>query len=290
VELSGRFDTLAPVLARIHPLILPGIIALSMALAGCKTTGVQDATPRDRTWAFPQDKLPAERLKSIGDTWTNSIGMKFTYIPAGEFDMGSPPTEADRDDDETLHHVKITRPFMMATTPVTQAQWAALMGDNPSAFQGDDLPVEEIPWRLAVTFCEKLSKTESKHYRLPTEAEWEYACRAGTQTPFGGSNKLAEMGWYSGNSEGRTHRVARKKPNAWGLYDMHGNVWQWCFDGYGPYAGDAVDPKGVNNTLLRVLRGGSWYYFAQNCRCAFRNRNLVDNRNQNIGFRVCLDF
>jgi formylglycine-generating enzyme required for sulfatase activity len=167
---------------------------------------------------------------------SNKLGMKFIRIEAGEFMMGSPETEVGRQNDETLHHVKITKPFMMAMTTVTQAQWKAVMGNNPSSHLGDDFPVDTVSWNDAVAFCEKLSAKEGKHYRLPTEAEWEYACRAGTQTTYGGTNNLDEMGWYAENSAfhgtRQSHPVAQKKPNAWGLYDMHGNIWQWTADGY----------------------------------------------------------
>ena len=189
---------------------------------------------------------------------TNTLGMQFVHVAPGEFLMGSPPAEQGRKSEETLHHVKITKPFLMATTAVTQAQWSAVMGSNPSKFHGDNRPVETVSWNDAVAFCEKLSAKEGKHFRLPTEAEWEYACRAGTQTAFGGTNNLDEMGWHKDNSNDQTHPVAQKKPNAWGLYDMQGNVHQWCSDGYGPYGGDAVDPKGANDARTRVVRGGAW--------------------------------
>jgi formylglycine-generating enzyme required for sulfatase activity len=219
----------------------------------------------------------------------NALGIKFVRIEPGEFDMGSPTSEGDRQDNETLHHVKITAPFLMAATAVTQAQWRAVMGTNPSQFHGDDRPVEMVSWDDAVAFCQKLSAKEGKHYRLPTEAQWEYACRAGTQTAYAGTGKLEEMGWYQGNSDKQSHPVARKKPNAWGLYDMHGNIWQWCSDGDGPYAGDAVDPKGADNKSSRVIRGGSWDNSAKRCRAAFRLSSAPDIRSHNVGFRLCLD-
>src|SRR5665213_367451 len=150
----------------------------------------------------------------------NSIGMKFAYIPAGEFDMGSPASEPGRNLDEALHHVKITKPFMIATTTITQAEWKTVMKNNPSHFLGDNRPVEQISWSDAATFCEKLGATEGKHYRLPTEAEWEYACRGGTQTAFSfGNSSLGDFAWYSANSGKQTHDVGTKKPNLWGLYD-----------------------------------------------------------------------
>ena len=163
--------------------------------------------------------------------------MKLVVIPAGEFTMGSPTTEAGRGGNEILHHVRITKPFLMAMTAVTQAQWRAVMGNNPSNFKGEDHPVEQVSWNDAVTFCQKLSAKEGKHYRLPTEAEWEYACRAGTQTPYGfGDGNLDDFAWSTGNSGNQTHNVATRKANHWGLYDMQGNVLQFCSDSYGPYS------------------------------------------------------
>jgi formylglycine-generating enzyme required for sulfatase activity len=220
---------------------------------------------------------------------TNKLGIKFIRIERGEFDMGSPDTEAGREANETPHHVKITKPFLMAATPVTQAQWKAVMGTNPSHSKGDDRPVDTVSWNDAVAFCEKLSINERRHYRLPTEAEWEYACRAGTQTPFAGTGELADMGWFSSNSDQQTHPVAQKKPNDWGLYDMHGNVWQWCSDGYGPYGGDAVDPKGAKDTTSRMNRGGGWSEVPSHCRAAYRKWNAPGAWDGRIGFRICLD-
>jgi formylglycine-generating enzyme required for sulfatase activity/serine/threonine protein kinase len=248
---------------------------------------------------------PAPAISNSSGAVTNSIGMKLVPIPAGEFMMGSPADEKGRFDGETLHKVKITRPFMMAATTVTQAQWKAVMGVNPSFFRaspegsttpreknftmkGDDLPVEQVSWNDAVAFCEKLGAKEGRHYRLPTEAEWEYACRAGTQTPFG-DGRLDEVAWYGANSGKLPHDVATKKPNRWGLYDMIGNVWQWCSDGYGPYGGDAIDPQGGDDTSMRITRGGSWVFPPSNCRAAMRRKFAPVNRNSDVAFRVCMD-
>jgi formylglycine-generating enzyme required for sulfatase activity len=223
---------------------------------------------------------------------TNSLGMTLVYIPAGTFLMGSPAEEAGRSDDELQHSVTLTKPFFMAATPVTQAQWEAVMGSRPSNFQGDNLPVEQVSYDEAAEFCRKLSVKENKHYRLPTEAEWEYACRAGTNTPYNtGSdeNALGEAGWYSANSGGQTHPVGQKQHNAWGLYDMHGNVWQWCSDWYGTYPnGQTTDPRGAATVRDRVLRGGSWHDPAQRCRSARRRYSAPDAHYYSIGFRVVM--
>jgi formylglycine-generating enzyme required for sulfatase activity len=242
--------------------------------------------------AFAGENAPT--AQRVGDTIINKIGMKFAYIPAGEFMMGSPAGEKERIPDETQHRVKISKSFMLGVHEVTLAQWKTVMGDNPTQFEDPDLPVERVTWDDAVKFCQKLSEKEGKRYRLPTEAEWEYACRAGTKTMYyaGDEEKdLAEAGWYLGNAEMRTHPVGQKKPNAWGLYDMHGNVLEWCGDWYGEYAkADAVDPIGPNDGTLRVLRGGSWFPITRLCRAAHRSKHTPDYRYNFIGFRVTMDF
>jgi formylglycine-generating enzyme required for sulfatase activity len=174
--------------------------------------------------------------------------MAFASIPAGEFLMGSGKTEDGHSSDETQHRVRFVDDILMGVHPVTQAQWQGVMGNNPSIFKGMNRPVENISWHDALAFCQKLGEMERKRYRLPTEAEWEYACRAGTTTPYYtgiGKPALGEAGWYSGNSGAETHSVGDKRPNAWGLYDMHGNVWELCSDWYDEYPMvDAVNPQG----------------------------------------------
>ncbi len=225
-------------------------------------------------------------------TSINSVGMKFVLIPSGEFTMGSPASEKDRDSDETQHKVKITKPFYMQTTEVTQAQWKAVMGNNPSHFKGDNLPVEQVSWDDVQEFLKKLSAKEGAKYRLPTEAEWEYACRGGSTTRFcfgDDESKLGEYAWYGANSDSKTHPVEMKKPNAWGLYDMHGNVCEWCSDWYDKdyYSkSPANDPQGPASGSHRVLRGGCWGDIAGVCRSAFRRWNWPADRDYGIGFRV----
>ncbi|MEZ4529262.1 MAG: formylglycine-generating enzyme family protein, partial [Desulfobacterales bacterium] len=206
--------------------------------------------------------------------------------------MGSPKDEPGRSDDEILHKVTLTKGFFMQTTQVTQGQWKNLMGSNPSHFKqgGDNCPVESVSWNDVQEFIAKLNQKTGQTYRLPTEAEWEYACRAGSETAFcfgDDKSQLEHYAWYDRNSGGRTHPVAQRKPNAWGLYDMHGNVWEWCADWYGYYPTDAVtDPTGSSTGPNRVRRGGSWDNAARGCRSASRGIARPGYRISILGFRV----
>jgi len=232
---------------------------------------------------------------------TNSLGMTFVFIKPGTFMMGSPSGETGRFDNETQHQVTLTRGFYMQTTEVTQGQWQAAMGSNPSYFKncGSDCPVEQVSWNDAQEFIRRLNQKESGNsYRLPTEAEWEYAARAGTTTPFNTGNCLSTdqanyNGEYplSGCSKGEyrktTVRAGAFSPNAWGLYDMHGNVWEWCQDWKGDYpSGSVTDPSGSLSGSYRVNRGGSWYSDARNCRSAYRYFSAPGYRNYGLGFRL----
>ena len=225
------------------------------------------------------------------DIFTNSIGMKFVYIPPGTFMMGSPEDEPGRDKDEKLHEVTLTKGFYLQTTEVTQKQWSEIMGENPSSVKFDDCPVECVTWHKAQRFIDAINQIETNsQYRLPTEAEWEYAARAGTQTPFYyGDFMTRDQGNYdvyaindfvnyriNANILGiswNTRPVASFQPNAWGLYDMHGNVREWCQDWYGVYSSGAVtDPTGPLSGSMRVTRGGCWYANVSDCRSASRFR------------------
>jgi formylglycine-generating enzyme required for sulfatase activity len=237
---------------------------------------------------------------------TNSIGMKLALIPAGEFVMGSPPTEAGRNADEgPQHRVTISRPFYMGVFEVTQEQYEQITHRNPSRFNrsnggGPNHPVETVSWNDAVEFCRKLSALASERragrvYRLPTEAEWEYAARAGTSSPyFYDVSKMDDYAWHTGNSGGKTHEVGRRQPNPWGLYDISGNVWEWCADykeNY-PDAGLAVDPSGPKTGSSRVFRGGCWMSSRREwLRTAHRSLFGVgpERAQANIGFRVVCD-
>lgn len=317
-----------------------------LALAGVCAIGAEAP-------GAPSAAVPATP-KAVGDTWTNSHGMKFAYIPAGEFVMGSPEKEAGRRDDEKQHQVKLTKPFLLGVFEVTQGQWKAVMGggtamrggggssvggggsglgggstlgggsgmgggsssvggsrgsvaagNTPSFYSGDDnLPVEEVSWLDATSFCQRLS-TDGRRYRLPTEAEWEYACRAGSATPFSMgetistdeanfNGKYPYGGGPKGVSREKTMPVGSFKANAWGLYDMHGNVWEWCADTFGDYpAGAVTDPgAGTGDTdrlVSHVMRGGSFGYLPENCRSAIRHGVEAKSTSSDVGFRVAVD-
>ena len=246
------------------------------------------------------DQARAQAPKEI----TNSIGMKLVLIPKGTFMMGSPESEEGRQKDETQHEVTISKDYYLGVYEVTQAQYEKVMGKNPSYFQGPkvgnenaDLPVENVSWDDTVEFCKKLSdlpeeKKAGRLYRLPTEAEWEYACRAGSKTAYAFDDEeglLPEYGWFKRNSSDRTHTVGLLEPNAWGLYDMHGNVWEWCSDWYGAYPNGAVsDPVGPLKGSFRVLRGGCWIVEAALCQSAGRRCNFPSGSGSYYGFRVAL--
>jgi len=252
----------------------------------------------------PGEKIQvAEPAGPSEKSFTNSIGMKFVMIPAGTFMMGSLSNEPKRDSDERQHRVIIGKPFYIQTTEVTQGQWREIMGNNPSDFKncGDDCPVEKVSWNDCQEFIRKLNRQEGTNkYRLPTEAEWEYACRAGTDTPFYFGDCLStDQANYDGNnpmpgcSRGeyrkRTVPVGSFPPNAWGLYDMHGNVWEWCQDWYGDYpSGHVTDPIGPSSGEFRVLRGGSWFSYARRARSANRYWGGPGGRFNRFGFRGAL--
>ncbi len=225
----------------------------------------------------------------------DGVTMEFVRIPAGEFMMGSPVGESGRsNNEEPQHKVTLTQPFYMLTTEVTQQQYIQIMGHNPSLFKSANNPVEKVSWNDAIEFCRKLSTKTGMKITLPTEAQWEYACRAGTDTrfSFGDNDMLLETYcWYKSNSIKRSRPVATKKPNAWGLYDMHGNVMEWCNDRFGHNyysTSPSVDPKGPPNgqPVFRVYRGGCCIYVSDFCRSATRNGSFPDSRNGAIGFRV----
>ena len=230
---------------------------------------------------------------------SNSIGMKFRLIPPGIFLMGSPESEANRRSDELQHEVRITSPYYLGSTVVTQGQWISVMGTTPwkaskCVREGDTYPATHVSWEDAQEFINELNASEGDLYRLPTEAEWEYACRAGSLSAFcfgDDIETLFEYGWFRKNAvnigEKYAHQIGEKKPNSFGLYDMHGNVWEWCQDWYGDYpSGVVTDPMGPSSVSKRVYRGSCWNDFAWRCRSANRGGEAPGVRRAYLGFRV----
>lgn len=220
-----------------------------------------------------------QRLRVEPGTWQNSVWMTFRLLPAGTFIEGSPESDRKPVSDETEHEVILTQPFSIGIYEVTQSQYVQLMGSNPSDFKSANNPVENVSWDDAMTFCKNLSALPAEQeagrvYRLPTEAEWEYACRADTTTDYSFGDLspfLIDSGWFGLNSRHTTHDVGEKLPNSWGLFDMHDNVWEWCTDWNGDYPrGVATDPLGPDEGTLRVLRGGGWNSTSEWCQSACR--------------------
>jgi formylglycine-generating enzyme required for sulfatase activity len=219
--------------------------------------------------------------------------MEFMLILAGEFDMGSPSELHIDNDERPVHHVNITKSFYLGKFEVTQKQWVEVMGSNPSHFKGDDRPVEQISWKDVQEFVRKLNAMEGDDkYCLPSEAEWEYACRAGTTTRYSFDNnelRLGDYAWYADNSGSKTHPVGQKNPNPWGLYDMHGNVWEWVQDNWHyNYEGAPTDGSAWDDGSgpIRIFRGGSWNFKAWSCRSADRSGDDWQYCYDNLGFRL----
>ena len=242
----------------------------------------------------PPSPSPRPLAPPFTETLPNGLTLEMVGLPAGQFLMGSPDSDPDaRDNEKPQHQVKVNS-FAIGKYPVTQAQYQAVMGTNPSLFQNNPQnPVEKVSWNDAQAFCRKLSQITGKTYRLPTEAEWEYACRAGTTTPYyfgDDANQLGDYAWYIGNSQGTTHPVGQKKPNAWGLYDMSGNVWEWCEDNWHDnYIGAPTDGSAwiENGDDYQIVRGGSWFRDPDVCRSAYRrSSNRRDDGDSDLGFRV----
>ena len=243
--------------------------------------------------AVPAEAHGGPRKSGTTKTVTLPGGAKMELIwcEPGMFMMGSPVTEVGRFEDELLHPVTISKGFWLGKYEVTQAQWESVMGTHGSKFKGPSNPVDSISWEDCQSFVRKVNATLGGAARLPTEAEWEYACRAGSQNPVSGSGHLNDMAWYDKNSDNRTHEVGQNQPNAWGFYDMHGNVLEWCSDWFGKHDNQAiVDPKGPPVGSFRVLRGGCWFFYERDCRSAYRLKRAPVIRNCIYGFRLaCSD-
>ena len=272
------------------------VVLLTMAGTACNKDSKppepsqQDAT-RQRTDVGGKTHVPSQEVAvDLG----GGVKLDLVLIPAGSFTMGYDlGYDLGYDCEKPAHKVTITKPFYLGKYEVTQEQWESVMGNNPSHFKGPKNPVEQVGWDDCQQFLVKLNaKTggQGGKFVLPTEAQWEYACRAGSTGSFcfGDDEKqLGEYAWYAANSGRKTHSVGEKKPNAWGLYDMHGNVWEWCEDWYGVYGAEAVDdPSGPTTGSYRVIRGGGWFKDDVNCQSTFRFSFRPAYRSGGVGLRV----
>jgi formylglycine-generating enzyme required for sulfatase activity len=225
---------------------------------------------------------------AAGPVFVNSLGMRLVLVPAGTFRMGSPAGEPHRQDEEIVREVTLTIPFRIGATEVTQRQWLALMPAHRSAEKGDELPVTSVSFTEAQDFCQRLTAREGVTYRLPTEAEWEYACRATSAEAPVSASQLSLLAWFADNSDGGPHPVGLKEPNAWGLHDMLGNVAEWTQDAYAPYpaATPVADPKGPASGHTRVVRGGSFRGLVPALRCGARASASAAYQLPHLGLRL----
>jgi len=268
----------------------------------CLTAGIIVAAfiihlEQQRLVAYAKDKSEAIKAAFLASNGSDTISlganvkMELAFIMPGTFTMGSPGSEDDRRNVENQVKVVLSLVFGLAKTEVTQAQWEAVMGSNPSGFKGANLPVENVSRENAQAFIAKLNEKQilpaGWEFALPTEAQWEYACRAGETGPYPGGS-LDEVGWYDGNSGNKTHEVGQKKPNAWGLHDMHGNVLEWCADWYEDTLKGGTDPIGPSLSSTRVFRGGGWINRPSVCRASYRNGSFPGYRSNDLGFRPAI--
>ncbi|MBE6314221.1 MAG: formylglycine-generating enzyme family protein [Bacteroidales bacterium] len=264
---------------------------------------VETATPKamyeESTKNISDKKVVIEEKGSIRTIIINGVSFDMVAVEGGTFTMGATTEQRggwlgffDYDSDETPVHQVTLSDFMIGKTEVTQELWQAVMGNNPSYYSGNDLPVEQVSWNDCQEFIKKLNSLTGLNFRLPTEAEWEYAARGGNKSKgykYSGSNDIGSVAWYDSNSSSKTHAVATKSPNELGLYDMSGNVWEWSSDWYGDYSsGSQSNPKGPSSGSGHVRRGGSWGLNARNCRVSDRDNMILDYVSINLGLRLAL--
>ncbi len=281
-----------------------GVLALcvaALAVNGCRTrlaTEAEAARQSKADWkgekefavALKESKGEGSKAGATKTVTVKGVPFELVYVAPGTFAMGSDDSDAYFFE-KPVHEVTLTKGYWIGKTEVTQRQWEAVMGGNPSKWKGKDLPVETVSWNDCQEFIEKLNGLQGDvKFALPTEAQWEFAARGGTKSKgykYSGSNSIGEVAWYDGNSDRETHPVGTKKSNELGIHDMSGNVWEWCQVWYGNYPSGAVtDPVGAGSGDFRVFRGGSWYFTARFCRSALRDWYSPGRRYFNIGFRL----
>ncbi|MGM9799865.1 MAG: SUMF1/EgtB/PvdO family nonheme iron enzyme [Muribaculaceae bacterium] len=260
------------------------------AVDGAKKTAVKTVNVTEGTGAMADVSLSFIE-KEIQIT-VKGVTFEMVYVPGGTFTMGATAEQGSyaRDDEKPTHSVTLSG-YYIGKYEVTQAQWKAIMGNNPSSFKGDNLPVECVSWEDCQKFIEKLNKLTGKKFSLPTEAQWEYAARGGKSggTKYSGSNNIGNVAWYSDNADRKTHPVGTKSPNSLGIYDMSGNVREWCQDWYGNYSSySQTNPTGSGSGFYRVVRGGSWWTNERDCRVSYRDRSAPGYRFNGLGIRLCL--
>ena len=270
---------------------LVGVIAVVGVIIGVNSNGNSSDSVGGGTVQSGNNAL-SQQISS--KTYTaNGVSFDMMMVKAGTFTMGATSEMKDpKSDEKPTHQVTLTNDYYIGKTEVTQALWKAVMGNNPSYFKGDNLPVEQVSWDDCQKFISKINSLTGKNFRLPTEAEWEFAARGGNNSnhyQYSGSNKLGDVAWYNGNSGDKTHVVATKQPNELGLYDMSGNVWEWCSDCFGNYSSSSLtNPTGPNSGSSRVFRGGSWCNDARSCRSSLRFNYGHDRSHSDLGLRLVL--
>ena len=258
-----------------------------------KSRPLSTSTPQATHQSTPQPSpQPAPQI-TPQQAELNKLINNMVYVSGGTFTMGATSEQgSDAYDNEKPTHSVTLSSFYLCKYEVTQALWRAVMGNNPSNFKGDNLPVEQVSWNDCQTFISRLNNLTGKNFRLPTDAEWEYAARGGNRSrgyKYSGSNVLSDVAWYDGNSSDKTHPVGTKSPNELGLYDMSGNVWEWCSDWYGTYSSSAqTNPTGPSSGSSRVNRGGGWFNVNRNCRSSNRSYDAPDFRDNYLGLRLTL--